>query len=261
MAGSVEVNLNINVGSPIPRSVENFQAGDTITVNTAITSADSSGITFTNNGTTARIAFNNYFGETPTNVTVQRTSTGQSVITAGGATPPPPPSTVAAGTTWTVSGATTVANLVNNGAIVIGGGASLKVTSRLVEGSGSTITGIVTGAGAGTTIELAQGKSGSIATGLSNIGTIAVDAGASWTVTGSYSLPNIVNNGSIVVGSGASLQVTSRLMEGAGRSSRVSSAAPVRARRSSWRRASRAASPRACRISARSRSTPGRAGR
>jgi hypothetical protein len=124
--------------------------------------------------------------------------------------------TIAAGTTWTVSGNTSVANLVNNGTIVIPNGASLQVTSRLVEDAGSAITGVVTGAGASTTIELASGKSGSISTGLSNIGTIAVDAGASWTVTGSYSLPNIADYGTIVVGSGASLQVTSRLVEGAG---------------------------------------------
>ena len=123
---------------------------------------------------------------------------------------------IAAGTTWTVSGATTVTDLINNGTIVIGNGASFQVTDRLVEGAGSTINGVVSGAGAGTTIELASGKSGSIASGLSNIGTIAVDAGASWTVTGSYSLPNIVDNGTISTASGSSLQVTSRLVEGAG---------------------------------------------
>jgi hypothetical protein len=45
---------------------------------------------------------------------------------------------------------------------------------------------LVAGNVASTTIELAAGKSGSISTGgLSNIGTIAVDARASWTVTGS----------------------------------------------------------------------------
>jgi hypothetical protein len=124
--------------------------------------------------------------------------------------------TIAAGITWTVSGNTSVANLVNNGTIVIPNGASLQVTSRLVEDAGSTITGVVAGAGASTTIELAAGKSGSISSGLSNIGTIAIDASASWTVTGSYSLPNIVDNGAIVLASGASLQVSSRLVEGAG---------------------------------------------
>jgi hypothetical protein len=110
-----------------------------------------------------------------------------------------------------VTGSYSLPNIVDNGAIVLASGASLQVTSRLVEGAGSTITGVVAGAGASTTIELASGKSGSISSGLSNIGTIAVDAGASWTVTGSYSLPNIVDNGTIVVGSGSSLNIFSAL--------------------------------------------------
>ena len=107
-----------------------------------------------------------------------------------------------------MTGSYSLPNIVNNGSIMVGSGASLQVTSRLVEGAGSAITGVVTGAGAGTTIELAQGKSGSIATGLSNIGTIAVDAGASWTVTGSYSLPNIVDNGTVAIAGSSGLTIS-----------------------------------------------------
>ncbi len=85
-------------------------------------------------------------------------------------------------------------------------------TNRLVEGPGSVIVGAVYGYGT-LTVELASGASagtiGGLGTNINGASTIAVDSGAIWTFSGANSIASFVNNGTAIVASGGSLNVSS----------------------------------------------------
>jgi hypothetical protein len=84
--------------------------------------------------------------------------------------------------------------------------------NRLVVDPGAVFNGKVDAGGSGNTLELAQGASPGSITGIGSsftgFGTVAVDSGANWTLTGSNSTGTMLNNGTLAVGVGASLNIT-----------------------------------------------------
>jgi hypothetical protein len=77
---------------------------------------------------------------------------------------------------------------------------------------GASFGGLVDGAGGANTLELAKGPSpgtiDGIGTSFTGFGTVKVDSGANWTVTGSNTAGTVVNNGTLALGANASLTVT-----------------------------------------------------
>ena len=104
------------------------------------------------------------------------------------------------------AGSITTADGAAGTAIQFGSGAE-----RLVLRPGSSITGKVFGGSGTNTLELASGGSattGSIGSQFTNFGTVVVDAGANWTLTGVNNTATVTNNGTLSVAAGGTLQVT-----------------------------------------------------
>jgi hypothetical protein len=84
--------------------------------------------------------------------------------------------------------------------------------NRLVVGPGAVFNGDVVAGGGANTLELAQGAStgsiGGIGSSFAGFGTVAVDSGANWTLTGSNTAGTMLNNGTLAVGVGGSLNIT-----------------------------------------------------
>jgi hypothetical protein len=107
--------------------------------------------------------------------------------------------------------------VVNAGSITTADGAAGTAiqfgsgTERLVLRPGSSITGNVVGGSGTNTLELASGGSattGSIGSQFTNFGTVVVDVGANWTLTGVNNTATVTNNGTLSVVAGGTLQVT-----------------------------------------------------
>jgi hypothetical protein len=117
-------------------------------------------------------------------------------------------------TNGTVSATATV---INAGTISNAGGtAGTAITfgannDRLVLDPGAKFIGTVSGGGGVNVMELAAGgagTTGSIGSEFVNFGSVVVDSGASWTLTGSNSTGTVTDNGTLTVGSSASLDIT-----------------------------------------------------
>ena len=79
--------------------------------------------------------------------------------------------------------------------------------NKLLEEGSSSVSGTIFGSGS---LELANGGSPtSIGSNISGFGTLIVDAGTTWSVTANASAPNIVNNGTVAIASGGSLDLSS----------------------------------------------------
>ena len=82
---------------------------------------------------------------------------------------------------------------------------------HLVEDPGSTIIGQVYGSGC--TVELASGTAAGTTGGFGNnitgVSAVAVDAGASWTLTGANTIASVTDDGTLAIASGSSLDVSS----------------------------------------------------
>ena len=124
----------------------------------------------------------------------------------------------------TITGRSTVVSITGAGTIVNAGtiasmegaaGTAISFqsgTGRLVDDPGSVIVGRISGSG-NSTLELASGVStgglGGVGTSITGFSTFAVDAGATWTLTGTYGLPDVINDGILAIASGSSLDVSS----------------------------------------------------
>lgn len=133
--------------------------------------------------------------------------------------------TVSGHTAITMSNGATSATgtVVNFGSIVSTAGAAGTAirfgsgTERLVLHAGSSITGKVFGGSGSNTLELASGgagTTGSIGSQFLNFGTVVVDAGASWTLTGTNTMGTVTNNGTLAVGTSSTLDVTGAVSPG-----------------------------------------------
>jgi hypothetical protein len=103
----------------------------------------------------------------------------------------------------TVTNAGVIASTTPTGtAIQFGSGAN-----KLIEKAGATVSGTIFGGGG--SLELAN--DGTPVTMSSNIsvGTLIVDPGTTWSVAARANVPNIVNNGTVAIASGGSLDVSS----------------------------------------------------
>jgi hypothetical protein len=106
--------------------------------------------------------------------------------------------------------------VVNAGTIAAGNSSNTAIdfnpnyTNRLVEDPGSVIVGNVTG-GSSTTLELAGGSSSGSVTGLGasiGAGTVDVDTGAAWTLTGANTAADFINDGTVAIASGGTLDIS-----------------------------------------------------
>jgi hypothetical protein len=89
---------------------------------------------------------------------------------------------------------------------------SLGSGNRLVVEAGASFVGKVLDPGASDTLELAGGSPGSIAalgSGFVGFGAVQVDAGANWTLTGANTIATLANDGTLTIGGGGTLDVTS----------------------------------------------------
>jgi hypothetical protein len=111
---------------------------------------------------------------------------------------------------------TSTGTVVNAGSISTAAGAAGTAiqfgsgAERLVLRPGSSITGKVFGGSGTNTLELASGGSattGSIGSQFTNFGTVVVDAGANWTLTGVNNTATVTNNGTLSEVAGGTLQV------------------------------------------------------
>ncbi len=106
--------------------------------------------------------------------------------------------------------------LTNAGTLTGTSGTALVFTGAgdtLVVDPGAVFNGTVNGGSAANMLELAAGT-GTIAglgTAFSNFGTVSVDTGATWSLTGSNSAAGFLDNGIVSIAAGASLDVTSAI--------------------------------------------------
>jgi len=97
---------------------------------------------------------------------------------------------------------------VTNAGTISGGVGSVRFantgTDRLVIAPGAVFNGAVVGGSGANTLELASGSAASIGGvgngAFTNFGTLVVDSGATWTLTGTDTAPTVLNNGSLHVG-------------------------------------------------------------
>jgi hypothetical protein len=103
----------------------------------------------------------------------------------------------------TVTNAGVLASATPTGtAVQFGSGAN-----KLIEKAGATISGTIFGGGG--SLELANDGTPVTMTSNISVGTLIVDPGTTWSVTANANVPNIVNNGTVAIASGTSLDVSS----------------------------------------------------
>jgi hypothetical protein len=111
------------------------------------------------------------------------------------------------GSGGTVTNAGTITGSVSS--VHFGGTTS---NNRLVVDPGAVFNGKVDAGGSGNTLELAQGPSagsiGGIGNGFTGFDTAAVDVGATWTLTGANTAATVLNNGTLAIAAGGSLDLT-----------------------------------------------------
>jgi hypothetical protein len=106
--------------------------------------------------------------------------------------------------------------LTNAGTMTGTGGTAVVLTGSadtLVVDPGAMFNGAVNGGSTANTLEFATGKGATsdIGTKFSHFGTVAFDAAAKWTLSGSNSAANLIDNGSVTIAAGASLTVTTAI--------------------------------------------------
>jgi hypothetical protein len=110
------------------------------------------------------------------------------------------------GSGGTVTNAGTISGTIS--AVHFGAGTT---NNRLVVDPGAVFNGNVAGGGGTNTLELAQGVSagslGGIGSTFTGFGTLTVDSGANWTLTGSNTVGTVQNNGTLTVASNGILDV------------------------------------------------------
>ena len=110
--------------------------------------------------------------------------------------------------TGTVTNAGTISNSSGSLGVAISFGTG---TNRLVAAPGAVFIGTVAGNGT-TVLELGSGSAvgaiSGLGTSFSNLGSVVVDSGGSWTLGKINSVSSIVNNGTIFIAPSATLQVT-----------------------------------------------------
>jgi hypothetical protein len=114
------------------------------------------------------------------------------------------------GSGGTVTNAGTISGTIS--AVHFGAGTT---NNRLVVLPGAVFNGNVAGGGGTNTLELAQsvsaGSLGGIGSTFTGFGTLAVDSGANWTLTGSNTAGIVLNNGTLAIASNGSLTVATAI--------------------------------------------------
>lgn len=144
------------------------------------------------------------------------TISGQIAVLFNGGAPAPSGLIV---TTGSIIGALGSTGTVVNGGSIVSSAGSAGTAILFGQGSeklellpGSSITGKVFGGSGTNTLELAAGAAGttgSIGSQFVNFGTVVVDSGASWTLTGTNTTGTVTNNGTLAIAASGSLDVMS----------------------------------------------------